>query len=197
MLGWDACTLEPNAVLRWIECHPSAAGWAQAFGTFVAVLVAIAVPAIGRYLESTAIKADRADRSRQFVTNLLPYIGAIRLAADQTKFNLEKLAALPENSPAVPDALRAVRIELSPVATDALLRMHDFDPNVTRPISNLIAVATTFNGTVDAYTRAASVDLLLFERTVKTNAIASLKDHLQKLEPFIAAASKTYSTGPS
>lgn len=34
---WDACALEASLILRWIECHPAIAGWAQAVGTFVAI----------------------------------------------------------------------------------------------------------------------------------------------------------------
>lgn len=37
MLGWDACTQDPHWLVRQIECHPGSAGWAQAFGTLVAI----------------------------------------------------------------------------------------------------------------------------------------------------------------
>lgn len=41
MLEWNACTLEPNALLRWIECHSSLGGYIAAVGTIAAVFSAI------------------------------------------------------------------------------------------------------------------------------------------------------------
>ena len=41
---WNACSMEPSAALRWVECHPGLAAWVQAVGTIAAVLLAIAVP---------------------------------------------------------------------------------------------------------------------------------------------------------
>src|SRR5215469_11560099 len=40
MTGWDACTQEPCALIRWLECHPGTAGWAQLFGTLAAIAFA-------------------------------------------------------------------------------------------------------------------------------------------------------------
>lgn len=41
MAAWDACTLEPSAVIRWFECHPGSAGWVQAVGSLLAIGFAI------------------------------------------------------------------------------------------------------------------------------------------------------------
>jgi hypothetical protein len=41
MSGWDACLLEPNIALKWIECHPSTAGWLQAVFSVMATLTEI------------------------------------------------------------------------------------------------------------------------------------------------------------
>lgn len=44
LMQWNACTMEPSAVLRWIECHPGLAGYVQAVGAVAAIAVALAFP---------------------------------------------------------------------------------------------------------------------------------------------------------
>ena len=43
-MGWDACTQEPLAVIRWIECHPGTAGWVQTVGILLAIGTAVVIP---------------------------------------------------------------------------------------------------------------------------------------------------------
>ena len=40
---WDACTQDPHALVRLIECHPASAAWAQVVGTVGAILGAFLV----------------------------------------------------------------------------------------------------------------------------------------------------------
>jgi hypothetical protein len=44
MMGWDACTQEPLAAIRWIECHPGTAGWVQTLGILLAIATAVVIP---------------------------------------------------------------------------------------------------------------------------------------------------------
>lgn len=48
MQPWNACTSEPNLILKWIECHPGLAGYVQALGVVVTLLLAIAGPPVAR-----------------------------------------------------------------------------------------------------------------------------------------------------
>src|ERR1041385_7341778 len=47
---WNACAMEPSAVLRWVECHPGLAAWFQAVGTIAAVLLALAAPIASEFI---------------------------------------------------------------------------------------------------------------------------------------------------
>ena len=49
-MSWNACTMEPSIVLRWVECHPAMAAWVQAIGTIFAVFIAVAVPIAAEFL---------------------------------------------------------------------------------------------------------------------------------------------------
>lgn len=56
------------AFLCWIEAHPGTASWAQAAGSFVAILIAIAVPAFQHRTDrrkATAIRIDDRERRKQ------------------------------------------------------------------------------------------------------------------------------------
>ena len=43
-MGWDACTADPSAVIRWFECHPGLGSWLQGVFTAFGIVAAIAVP---------------------------------------------------------------------------------------------------------------------------------------------------------
>lgn len=58
MSGWDACTMEPNAALRWIECHPAFMAATQDLLLVLTILAAIAVPAYAEYLRRKEKRAD-------------------------------------------------------------------------------------------------------------------------------------------
>jgi hypothetical protein len=90
-MGWDACTLDPNWVVRWFECHPGAGSWAQAILSGVAILAAIAVS------HQTISYQRRRDRviSRGYALRLLAPIIVIggeirrgRIFAEATDFGL-------------------------------------------------------------------------------------------------------------
>lgn len=40
-MEWNACTLEPNSVVRWMECHPGTGSYIQAFGGIAALVLSI------------------------------------------------------------------------------------------------------------------------------------------------------------
>ena len=50
-MTWDACTMEPNTWLRWIECHPAFLSMIQGIGTFLAILATVLIPFLIRQRE--------------------------------------------------------------------------------------------------------------------------------------------------
>jgi hypothetical protein len=43
MSDWNACASDPNPWIRWLECHPASAAWAQAGLTIAAIGVGVLV----------------------------------------------------------------------------------------------------------------------------------------------------------
>gem|GEM_PF-6090470 len=158
----------------------------------MAVFAAIFAPIIIRALERSDARRERTERSIQYVQHLLPYVGDLELKLDMARKKLQDLAGLPPANGNIPPAVRALRIELAPGALDALMRMHDFDPGVTRAVSAAIEVTASYNNVVDRYYAAAMDDLDRFERKVRPSAISSIADHLNRLEPFYRDAMRSY-----
>jgi hypothetical protein len=67
----DACSLE-TGWLKWIECHPSLAGYIQAVGTILAVLVAFFAPRISAYFERRARESERRSETKKFIRSRIP-----------------------------------------------------------------------------------------------------------------------------
>lgn len=63
MSGWDACTLEADRTLRWIECHPGVAGYIQAAGVVATIAIAVLGPPLAREIGNW-----RAYRARKEAT---------------------------------------------------------------------------------------------------------------------------------
>jgi hypothetical protein len=81
---WVGCMNEPNAFLRWVECHPGLAGWGQAIFTALAVFAAITTPRIAEYFADRRATRDLRRQTAQIVATLrttaaelLPQIGVI------------------------------------------------------------------------------------------------------------------------
>ncbi len=74
MLGWDACTQEPSLLLRWIECHPGAAGWAQAMGAILAIVAAVVVSRM-QIAEDRQRNAQRIEaKAKTLAIQLIPFV---------------------------------------------------------------------------------------------------------------------------
>lgn len=84
-MAWDACTLEPFFLLRWIECHPSLAGYIQAIGTVLAVGVAMAAPAIESYFARRQAAKDLRARTLGFIEMLATPITDVGVDATRAR----------------------------------------------------------------------------------------------------------------
>jgi hypothetical protein len=92
MSGWDACTMEPNSILRWVECHPGLAGYLQALGVVAAVLVAFFAPRIADYFSRQQHAADVRANTKNVVRifkkempDVLSKCAALRIFIEQQK----------------------------------------------------------------------------------------------------------------
>lgn len=77
MSGWDVCTMEPNGVLRWIECHPSLAGYIQAVGVIATVAIAIFGPPLGSWIAGIQARIARKRQTIKWAKALLPSVNTL------------------------------------------------------------------------------------------------------------------------
>jgi hypothetical protein len=66
--------MEPNTVIKWIECHPGLAGYVQAVGVIAGVAIALFGPPIARWLERWHQRRARAKSIVRFARGCLPSI---------------------------------------------------------------------------------------------------------------------------
>ena len=79
MSAWNACTQEPNAWLRWIECHLGVAGFVQAIGTILAVVAAVIIASAQ---SRTSVKVERErENAKRAADRKSAHILALRLAS--------------------------------------------------------------------------------------------------------------------
>src|SRR4051812_33615780 len=81
MAGWDACTLEGLAFLRWIECHPALGGYLQAIG----VVMALGGTAASTYASLAPYREDRKRRGQVVVYRLMPPVSAITFTVQRVR----------------------------------------------------------------------------------------------------------------
>jgi len=181
MPRWDACTLEPNLWLRWIECHPALAGYLQTIGTIAAVSAAIAIPLLIRNADKAAARDNLRNRSKTFAVSLLGSFAAPALDFPRMKAALNVLKSHDANWPGTPDALRRVQITLPTALLDAQKILPEYDQEIVGPLSTAITAAVSYNTTVDGYVDATSVrpDRYAASRDV---ILSSLDDWIDKLE---------------
>ena len=74
---WDACTMEPRALLRWIECHPGLAGYIQAVGVVATVALALLGPPAARLWAAWKHRRARRRQTRAIALALIPFVNQI------------------------------------------------------------------------------------------------------------------------
>ncbi len=159
MSGWDACTQEPSPALRWLECHPSFVMAVQAAVTAAAIAVAIAIPL---YLEWRSRKREvNANRrlALAFIDGLRGPLLHIALEVTRAQMHFSKLEAASPDWPGIPDALRALKINLPPQLSVLQAEAHKFDQVILSPFTYLIAMITNFNSYVDQLVGIANESL--------------------------------------
>ena len=74
---WNACEREANWILRWIECHPGLAGYIQAIGVVITIIIAVLGPPLARYLERRKARAARKDLTNSIIQGAVPSVAAL------------------------------------------------------------------------------------------------------------------------
>jgi hypothetical protein len=73
-MGWDACTQDPNWIIRQIECHPGSASWVQAVFSVVAIVAAVWLARQDGRRRQMDEAADRRRRASTLALRLFPYV---------------------------------------------------------------------------------------------------------------------------
>lgn len=175
--GWNACVLEPNAALRWIECHPASMAATQDFLLVLTIAAAIAIPA---YTEYVRRKQKRADSQA--------YAASLFAPATQASFDIPRVRRSIVNfqnqsplSPEMPGAIQAMKIRLPPELAGAMPELHRFDNDVVRPIRSAIMAIQSFNTVIGQALDAAVDSPEHFEvaREKITGLIEETLDHVE------------------
>lgn len=99
MAAWDACTQEPNSWLRWIECHPGLAGYLQALGVILAVVIAFLSPQIAGWYAKRQRRVQILQNTRDLVGGLETPAIDVGVVANRIKLKLD------QHKNSMPDAL--------------------------------------------------------------------------------------------
>jgi hypothetical protein len=77
-MSWDACTNEPNAWLRWMECHPGFSGYVQAAGVILTVAGAVFGPPLKASYERWKYRRALRSNSDAFALSRQSLVEAMR-----------------------------------------------------------------------------------------------------------------------
>jgi hypothetical protein len=131
-MGWDACTMEPNAWLRWLECHPGLAGYLQTIGAVIAIGVAVASPWIAASFADRQARKARAERTWVLIGALKDPVQNIAAAAARAEAYLEKWKHAAPQQNLWPDFCKTIFVSV-PTAIDLLHQQTDVDPKLIAP----------------------------------------------------------------
>jgi len=161
MIGWDACTLEPNAALRWVECHPAFMAATQDLLLVLTLGAAIGVPA---YTEYIRLHQKRAD-SQAYAAALFAPVAQASFDIPRVRRAMTVFEHQPQQDPGIPDAVRALRMRLPPELDRAMPELHRFDNEVVRPIRSAIMAIQSYNTMIGQALDAATDSPDSFELT--------------------------------
>jgi hypothetical protein len=82
-MGWDACTQDPNWIIRQIECHPGSASWVQAIFSVVAIVAAVWLARADGRRRRVDEAADRKRRASTLALRLIPYVVRLQNSLQQ------------------------------------------------------------------------------------------------------------------
>jgi hypothetical protein len=189
MTGWDACTMESSAILRWMECHPGFAGYVQAVGTIGAVVIALYAPRIAAYFSRRANQEERRTRTLILVQSLGTPTIDVGVEADRIKRELEDIRKLPPDSGAWPGWFEK-KLLLKPPLQFEYLHQHlaDTDPELTRVFRQVAESVVSYNSI-----RAQTAN---FPQTIAQsdwfNVWRGLAEAIDRVRDAVANASLTY-----
>lgn len=189
MTGWDACTMEPFAVLRWMECHPGFAGYVQAVGTVGAVIIALYAPSIAAYFSRRASLEERRARTLILVQGLGTPTIDVGVEADRIKSALEEIRMLPPNPGAWADWFENRLLLRPPLQFEFLhQRLADADPKLTRAFREVAESIVSYNS---IRVQTANIGLTIAQGDW-FNVWRGLDEAIDRVRDAVANASLTY-----
>jgi hypothetical protein len=177
MIEWVACTLEPNVVFRWIECHPAVT---QSGATILAIMAAAGGPFYLWQRERTERAQERRAASVAFATSLLQPASTILVDTARVGHAIKTLKQQPIGSPTIPDVLRSCKLRIPSEVNIPMQQAYTLDDKIVGSVISCIWIATTYNGVVDQLVWAAADDVQRFESD-RANTIQMLSDTLEAL----------------
>lgn len=190
---WDACSMEPCPILRWMECHPASTG---AFATMLAMLAAAAVPLYLWRQDRLSKAKERAEASKTFVAGLVGPLTVVNFDIERARYKLRVLTDSSAGWPGIPDTLRQAKLNSPTSLQDAQTMLHNFDSSIVRPVETAIAHINKYNSVVEDYWLAASEDVQRFERG-RAQILNTIAELLNLVEQKIAQVIGTWGSPDS
>jgi hypothetical protein len=156
MPGWDACTLEPNVAIRWIECHPSGT---IAIATVLGLAGAALVPLFIWRQDHSQRKKELIQASESFAAALLVPFSAVRGDISRVRSMLDLLARKSSTDPAITTVMDECHLIVPTEVPLAMRELYRFDNSVVAPIRSSVTAVTAYNVSVDGFYRAAIANL--------------------------------------
>lgn len=160
-MGWDACTMEPNTALRWIECHPAFMAATQDVVLVLTIFVAVGIPACTEYQRR---KEKRAD-SQAYAASLLAPATQAMFDIPRVRHAIAAFEQRPPLNPGLPDALRVMKMQLPPELDRAMPELYRFDNDVVRSTRSSIMAIQSYNTMIGQALDAAVDNPEQFEQT--------------------------------
>jgi len=144
---WNGCMNEPVWFLRWIECHPGLAGYIQAAGTVIAVLVALYAPRIASWFEYRQWRAKCKARTQMLLESLGMPVAEVGVRAVQIKIALARQTEPPASQEGWNVWFDTVVLRL-PAGLDYWeQKLEGTDPDATLTYRNLADAVRSYNET--------------------------------------------------
>jgi hypothetical protein len=179
MNGWNACTMEPNSILRWIECHPAFVGWAQTVALIATILVMLVISRTSARDARLLVAEQRLIRARATAIRMAPVIADIyRYCKRAREFSLayDHGLEMQQDLKTVESTLH-IPVDLP---KDVLLQLDAFEPDAATALSFLFQSVWRYNSFVEI-----QVPLLrTFDATKRSEYAGELGVRLERVEKF-------------